>query len=142
MECPTCGSIFYPAIAPAVIVAIVCDEEILLVRGGRSINGRYSLVSGFVEVGETLEEAVVREVKEETGLDVHAIRYYKNQPWPLSSSMMVGFIAEADRNQPLVLDCNELSHAGWFTKDNLPNHSLSLSIAGEMIEQFGKGKLL
>ncbi len=141
MECPNCRSLFYPTIAPAVIVAIICGEEILLVRGGRSINGRYSLVSGFVEVGETLEEAVVREVKEETGLDVHSIRYYKNQPWPLSSSMMVGFIAEADKNQPLVLDQNELGDAAWFSRDNLPNHSLSLSIAGEMIEQFEKCSL-
>lgn len=141
MECPNCGSIFYPAIAPAVIVAIVCGEEILLVRGGRSINGRYSIVSGFVEVGETLEEAVVREAKEETGLDVHTIRYYKNQPWPLSSSMMVGFIAEADRNQPLVIDQNELGDAAWFSRDNLPDHSLTLSIAGEMIDRFEKGAL-
>ncbi len=142
MECPNCRSIFYPTIAPAVIVAIVSGEQILLVRGGRSINGRYSLVSGFVEVGETLEEAVVREVKEETGLDVHAIRYYKNQPWPLSGSMMVGFIAEAEINQPLAIDHEELSDAAWFSRNHLPEHSLSLSIAGEMIEQFEKGALL
>lgn len=141
MVCSVCSTIHYPTIAPAVIVAILCGDHILLVRGGKNTHGRYSLVSGFVEVGETLEEAVVREVKEETGLDVHAVRYYKNQPWPLSGSMMIGFIAEADKNQPLVLDQNELGDAAWFSRDNLPNHSLSLSIAGEMIEQFEKCSL-
>lgn len=141
MECPHCHSIFYPTIAPAVIVAIVNDQNILLVRGGRNTKGRYTLVSGFVEVGETLEEAVVREVKEETGIDVRSIRYYKNQPWPLSGSMMVGFIAEADRNQPLVVDYSELNDAAWFSREHLPDHSLPLSIAGEMIEQFEKEAL-
>lgn len=140
VECPHCHAIYYPTIAPAVIVAIVSGEQILLVRGGQNTKGRYTLVSGYVEVGETLEECVVREVKEETGLDVQSIRYYKNQPWPLSGSMMVGFIAEADMNQPLVIDRNELSDAAWFSRNNLPEHSLSLSIAGEMIERFESGE--
>jgi len=141
MECLHCHAIYYPTIAPAAIVAILSGEHILLVRGRNSTKGRYSLVSGFVEVGETLEETVAREVKEETGLDVRSIHYYANQPWPLSGSMMVGFIAEADMNQPIVLDRQELSDAAWFHRNDLPDHSLPLSIAGEMIERFEKGEL-
>jgi NAD+ diphosphatase len=84
---------------------------------------------------------VAREVKEEVGLDVNNIRYYKSQPWPLSGSMMIGYIAEADDSHPITPDKSEIEEAKWFTRDNLPNHPPTLSIAGEMIEKFVKGEL-
>ncbi|NLP04296.1 MAG: NAD(+) diphosphatase [Fibrobacter sp.] len=139
--CPECSTVVYPRISPAVIVAIICNDKILLARGSKSPGNRYSLIAGYVDVGETLEEAVAREVKEEVGLDVKNIRYYKNQPWPLSGSMMIGFIAEADDTQPVLIDEEEISEAAWFTRGNLPEHSFTISIAGEMIDRFDRMQL-
>ncbi len=139
--CPACNAVVYPKISPAIIVAILSNDKILLARNSTFVGGWYSLVAGFVDVGETLEETVRREVKEEVGLDVWNIRYYKSQPWELSGSMMIGFIAEADENQPICIDEKEITAAAWFTRKNLPNHPLNISIAGEMIEKFERGEL-
>jgi NAD+ diphosphatase len=139
--CPACHSVFFPKISPAIIVAITCRDKILLARNTNFAGGWYSLVAGYVDIGETLEETVIREVKEEVGLDVRKIRYYTSQPWPLSGSVMIGFTAEADDNQPIVTDNKEIAEAGWFTRGKLPNHPLTISIAGEMIEKFEKGEL-
>lgn len=141
MLCEDCSNIVYPKISPAVIVAIVCKDKILLARNSVFPGSWFSLIAGFVDVGETLEETVIREVKEETGLDVKNIKYYKSQPWPLSSSVMVGFVAEADDSQQLVVDTNELSEAKWFKRGSLPEHPMNISIAGEMIERFDSGLL-
>ncbi|HAF30417.1 MAG TPA: NAD(+) diphosphatase [Bacteroidales bacterium] len=138
--CPDCNTIIYPKISPAVIVAIICKNRILLARGSNWSGGWYSLIAGYVDIGESLEEAVIREVKEEVGLDIKNIRYYKSQPWPLSASMMIGFVAEADENQVITIDPKEIAEAAWFTRGNLPKHSLNLSIAGEMIEKFDQGE--
>jgi NAD+ diphosphatase len=92
-------------------------------------------------VGESLENTVIREVKEEVGLDVKNIRYYKSQPWPFSGSMMIGFIAEADDSQPIKIDEKEIADAAWFQKENLPMHPATISIAGEIIEKFIMGEL-
>jgi NAD+ diphosphatase len=139
--CPACNTIYFPKISPAVIVAIISNNKILLVRSSNFPGSWYSLIAGYVDVGESLEEALAREVKEEVGLDVKNIRYYKSQPWPLSGSMMIGFIAEADENQTVYIDDKEITEAIWFTRGNLPEHSLNISIAGEMIEKFDKGEL-
>jgi len=139
--CPACNAVVYPKISPAIIVAILSNDKILLARNSNFVGGWYSLVAGFVDVGETLEETVRREVKEEVGLDVWNIRYYKSQPWELSGSMMIGFIAEADEDQPICIDEKEITAAAWFTRENLPNHPKNISIAGEMIEQFERGEL-
>ena len=139
--CPACNAVVYPKISPAIIVAILCNDKILLARNSNFTGGWYSLVAGYTDVGETLEETVRREVKEEVGLDVWNIRYYKSQPWELSGSMMIGFIAEADENQPICIDEKEIADAVWFTRDNLPNHPTNISIAGEMIEKFERGEL-
>jgi len=141
LVCPACNTVFYPKISPAVIVAIRSNDKILLANNANFATNWYSLVAGFVDVGETLEETVRREVKEEVGLDVWNIRYYKSQPWELSGSMMIGFIADADENQPIQTDDKEITHAAWFTRENLPNHPLNISIAGEMIEAFERGEL-
>lgn len=140
MICPNCNTVEYPKISPAIIVAIISNDKILLARNANFPVVMHSLIAGYVDVGETLEETVKREVKEEVGLDVWNIRYYKSQPWPLSSSMMIGFIAEADENQPISLTDNEIAEAAWYTRGNLPNHALNISIAGEMIEKFEKGE--
>jgi NAD+ diphosphatase len=139
--CPDCHTIVYPKISPAIIVTIICNNKILLARGTNFKGDWYSLIAGYVDVGESLEEALIREVKEEVGLDINNIRYFKSQPWPLSGSMMIGFVAEADENQPISIDEKEIAEAAWFTRGNLPKHSSNLSIAGEMIEKFEKGEL-
>lgn len=139
--CSHCHTVVYPQISPAIIVAITCGDRILLARGKSFRSNFYSLVAGFVEVGESLEETVAREVKEEVGIDVKNIRYYKSQPWPFSSSMMIGYIAEADDSQPIKIDPNEIIDAEWFQRGNLPVHPTNVSIAGEMIELFDAGKL-
>lgn len=139
--CPECNTIVFPGISPAIIVAIICNNKILLARNTNFPGSWYSLIAGYVDVGETLEETLIREVKEEVGLDVKNIRYYKSQPWPLSGSMMIGFVAEADENQPISIDNKEIAEAAWFTRGNLPNHPSTISIAGEMIKKFEKGEL-
>ncbi len=141
LVCPNCHTTIYPKISPAIIVAITCKDKILLARNTSFPGAWYSLIAGYVDVGETLEEALAREVMEEVGLEVTYIRYYKSQPWPLSGSMMMGFIAEADEQQPITVDHHEIAEAAWFTRGNLPSHSSMISIAGEMIEKFERGEL-
>ena len=142
MVCPSCSTVFYPKISPAIIVAIISNDKILLARNANFVGNWYSLIAGFVDVGETLEETLIREVKEEVGLDVRNIRYYKSQPWALSGSMMIGYVAEADENQPICIDGIEITDAAWFSRGNLPGHPSNISIAGEMIEKFERGELL
>jgi NAD+ diphosphatase len=137
--CPGCGLVIYPKVTPAVIVAITCNNKILLAKGKHYRGDFYALIAGYVDVGESIEETVVREVKEEVGLDIRNLKYYKSQPWPFSASLMLGFTAEADDNQPIVIDENEISEAGWFTRGNLPTYASSISISGDLIEAFEKG---
>jgi NAD+ diphosphatase len=139
--CPDCHSTVYPRISPAIIVSIVSNNKILLATNSNFPSGWYSLIAGYADIGESLEETVIREVKEEVGLVVSNIRYYKSQPWPYSGSMMIGFIADADDNQMIQVDGKEITHAAWFMKGNLPNHPPNISIAGEMIEKFENGEL-
>lgn len=141
LECDTCGHVIYPVISPAIIVAIISGDKILLARGVNFRGNWFSLIAGYVDVGESLEETVVREVKEEVGLDVKNICYYKSQPWGYSGSQMIGFIAEADDNQKITIDTNEIAEAAWFKRGELPEHPPKLSIAGEIIEKFEKGIL-
>ncbi|WP_163710715.1 NAD(+) diphosphatase [Mangrovibacterium lignilyticum] len=141
LACPSCKNVVFPKISPAVITAILCDDKILLARNASFTNNRFALVAGYVDVGETLEQAVRREIKEEVGLEITKLRYYKSQPWPMSGSLMVGFVAEADDRQPIVIDNKEIVEAGWFSRGKLPNHPNNTSIAGEMIAKFEKGEL-
>ena len=140
--CSTCQVTKYPVISPAIIVAVLRGDKILLARGPNWRENYFSLVAGYVDVGESIEDAVAREVKEEVGLDIKNIRYYKSQPWPFSGSMMIGYIADADDNQSILIDNNEIAEAAWFPRDNLPNHPNERSIAGEMIEKFVRGELM
>ena len=136
--CPDCGNVVYPKISPAIIVSVTCENKILLARAVNFRSHFYSLIAGYTEAGESLEQTVAREVKEETGIDIYNIRYYKSQPWPFSGSIMIGFQAMADDKQPINIDTKEIVDAGWFTRGNLPVHPDNNSIAGEMIELFEK----
>ena len=94
-------------------------------------------MAGFVETGETLEEAVIREVKEETGLKIKNIRYHSSQPWPYPSGLMVGFYAEYESGE-ITLQRSELRNGGWFNKNNLPRIPEKLSIARQLIDNWLK----
>lgn len=140
--CPSCQVSLYPKISPAIIVAIFKGDKILLARGSRFRESFFSLVAGYVDIGESIEETVIREVKEEVGISIKNLRYYKSQPWPYSGSMMIGFIAEADDDQVIEIDNREIVEAAWFSRGNLPKHPNERSIAGEIIDKFDKGEPL
>lgn len=137
--CPVCKLVEYPKISPAVIVAITCNNRILLAKGKNYKGDFYALIAGYVDIGESIEETVIREVKEEVGLDIKNLKYYKSQPWPFSSSLMLGFTAEGDDKQPIIADEKEIKEAAWFTRGNLPPHASDISISGDLIQAFEKG---
>lgn len=141
LRCERCGQTLYPVIAPAVIVAITDGDRILLARNARSSFRHYALISGYVEVGETLEHAVRREVKEEVGLSLRSLRYLGNQPWGVSGSQMFAFHAEATGGESIVLQRSELADARWFSRSELEPREHTASIAFELIERFRTGRL-
>lgn len=132
-RCPACHHEIYPTISAAIIVLIRRGDSILLVRA-RNFRGTFhGLVAGFVEVGETLEECVRREVREETGLEIDHITYFGNQPWPYPSGLMIGFVADYVSGE-LKLQEDELSRGAFYTKDNLPEIPRKLSLARRLID--------
>jgi NAD+ diphosphatase len=133
MKCPACGFLGYPRIAPAVIVLVRRGPEALLARGARFPVPFYSTLAGFVEVGESLEETLVREVREEVGIEVTAPRYFGSQSWPFPHSLMVGFFAEWAAGD-LRADGKEILDARWFRADDLPAIPPRLSIARLLID--------
>lgn len=142
LQCPNCGRVWYPQICPSVIVAVTNGDQILLTKyaDGHSNYKKYALVAGYVEVGESLEDTVRREVMEEVGLKVKNIRYYKSQPWAFTDTILMGFFCEVEGDSKITIDKEELSVAEWFEKDAIPQeHSeASVSLTGEMIEAFQK----
>lgn len=140
MVCPKCGLTEYPKICPAVIVAVLDGEKILVTRyAGRPFRG-WALIAGFVEIGETLEDTVRREVMEEVGLRVKNIRYYKNQPWAFTDTHLVGFYCDLDGDSAITLDHNELCEGVWLTREELPPRENDISLTAEMMEQFRLGR--
>ncbi|HSP79608.1 MAG TPA: NAD(+) diphosphatase [Myxococcaceae bacterium] len=134
-RCTACRMPFYPRISPAVIVLITRGDTMLLARSTRFPEPFFSTLAGFVEPGESLEETVVREVREEVGLEIHDLRYFGSQPWPFGRSLMVGFTAEyADGD--IRVDGEEIAEAAWFSPDALPRIPPSLSIARHLIDSF------
>lgn len=134
-ECPGCKNEMFPNIAVATIVLISKGEEALLVRARNFRSGHYGLVAGFLEPGETLEECVEREVREETGLEIANIRYFASQPWPYPCGLMVGFTADYTGGQ-IAIQAEELITAGFFSRDNLPQLPAKLSIARRLIDNW------
>lgn len=134
-RCPNCGLRQYPRLSPAVIMLVYKGEELLLARAPRFRAGMYSVLAGFVEPGESLEETVVREVREEVGIEIKNIRYFGSQPWPFPNSLMIGFVAEYASGK-LILEPTEIESAAWFSKENLPPVPGKLSIARKLIDWF------
>lgn len=140
-RCPKCGQEFYPRISTAVIVLIKRGEDEVLLVNSRNYSGKfYGLVAGFLEVGETLEECVEREVKEETGLSIENLRYFGNQPWPYPSGLMVGFVADYNSGD-IALQQEELCAGEFFHRDSLPQLPSPLSIARQMIEAWRRREI-
>ncbi|QMV53318.1 NAD(+) diphosphatase [Ewingella americana] len=131
--CSHCRERYYPQIAPCIIVAIRKGEEILLAQHVRHRNGIHTVLAGFVEVGETLEETVAREVMEESNVRVKNVRYVSSQPWPFPNSLMMAFMAEYDGGD-IKHDPKELLSAGWYRFDALPQLPPVGTIARRLIE--------
>lgn len=135
--CTKCGKEIWPLLATAVIVLIRRGDNVLLVRARTFRHNFYGLVAGFVETGETLEEAVIREVKEETGLSITNLQYFASQPWPYPCGLMVGFNADYADGE-ITLQEEELCDARWFSYDNMPAIPEKLSIARRLIDNWLK----
>lgn len=133
--CPECRLTNYPRVSPSMIAAVIKEDKILLARSTRFKSGFYSVLAGFVEPGETLEECVKREVMEEAGIEVKNIRYFGSQPWPFPHSLMVGFIADYDKGE-IVIEEDEIVDAGWYSVAGLPEIPGSISIARRLIDWF------
>jgi NAD+ diphosphatase len=136
--CTGCGLVYHPRVSPAVIVAVVRGDKLLLAHAARFPGKFYSVLAGFVEPGESLEECVRREVFEEVGIRVANIRYFGSQPWPFPDSLMVAFTADYAAGE-IRVDSNEITDAGWFAADGLPQIPPPISIARRLIDGFAAG---
>lgn len=134
--CSQCQMSFFPRISPSIIVLIHQHDKILMARSPHFAPGIYGLIAGFVEVGETIEEAVHREVKEEVNLTIKNLVYAGSQPWPFPDSLMLAFTAEYESGE-LIIDHNEIEDAGWYRYDALPNRPTgSISISSSLLTSF------
>lgn len=117
-KCPSCRAHHYPRVDPVVIMLAVRGERCLLGRGRRRVGTRYSCLAGFMEPGETIEEAVRREVLEESGIHIGRVRYLASQPWPFPSTLMMGLLAEAV-SEEITIDPEEIAEARWFEREEV-----------------------
>jgi len=135
-SCTACGHIEFPRIAPAIITIIMNDQEqVLLAHNKKFVPGLYSLIAGFVEAGENLEEAVARETREEAGIEIKDIQYAVSQPWPFPNSLMVGFSARYAHGT-IKPDGIEIEDAQWFSRDRLPALPSAGSVSRLLIERW------
>jgi NAD+ diphosphatase len=132
-RCPACSLSTYPRISPAMMVLVSRGRELLLARGLHFPPGRYSALAGFLEAGETIEQAIHREVREEVGVAIRELRYFGSQSWPFPNSLMIAFRAQWDSGE-IRVDPSELADAGWFAPEQLPELPPRLSIARALIE--------
>ena len=135
LKCPECGQVHYPRIAPAVIVAITDKDSLLMAKHSYHENIRYALIAGFVEPGETIEEAVHREVAEEVGIKIKNLKYMKSQSWPFPNSLMLGFTGEYESGE-IKVDGDEILKAKWFKKDEIIRYDSDISISDWLIQNF------
>ena len=133
--CPACNIVRYPRVSPAVIMRITRGREILLGRQAIWPQGMYSVLAGFVEPGENAEEAVIREVREEAGIEVGNVRYFASQPWALPDSLMLGFTAEYVSGE-LLTDSPELEKVGWYSPENMPGTPRKGTISSRLIADY------
>ena len=135
-RCPNCGLSAFPRLAPAVIALVERDDgRALLARNARWQTGMYSCLAGFVEAGETIEETVHREIREEVGIEVDEVRYRRSQPWPFPHSLMLGFSAHYAGGD-IRCDGEEIADARWFSREDLPDLPGTISIARWLIEDW------
>lgn len=144
--CPNCGRQVYPKISPALILAVYDGDRLLMsrYRGHNSdlpLGADSALLAGFMEVGETPEDAARREVMEETGIRIKNLRYYRSQPWSISDSLLLGFTAELDGDDTITLQEDELSVAGWVHRKDIIRENDDFSLTNEMICAFRDGLL-
>ena len=135
-ECPRCGMHFYPRLSPAAIMLVTSGEQLLLARSPHFPPGMYSALAGFVEPGESIEQTIAREVREEVGVEVRNLHYFGSQPWPFPDSLMIGFTAEYAGGEIRLSE--EIEDAGWFSPEKMPTLPPRLSIARAMIDHFVK----
>jgi len=133
MSCPACGLLAYPRISPAVMVLISRGDDLLLARSPHFRPGMFSALAGFVEAGETVEQCAVREVREEVGLEIANLRYFRSQPWPFPDSLMIAFFADYAGGE-ITPDPTEIEAAGWFPRNALPPLPDQASIARHLID--------
>lgn len=137
MKCPKCGQMEFPKICPAVIIGVTHGNKILMSKYAGREYTRYALLAGFMEIGETPEETVKREVMEEVGIKVKNIRYYKSQPWSMSDTLLLGFFCELDGDdETVVLDKEELALAEWFEREEMPVEPEDVSLTNAMMMAF------
>ena len=134
--CESCGFQIYPTISPCVIVGVHDGNRLLLTKyAGRAYTG-FALVAGFAEIGESIEQTVLREVKEEVGLKVKNLKFYKSQPWPFTDTLLMGFYAELDGDDTITLQEDELALGVWMNREDIPPEEQKISLTSEMMEAF------
>jgi NAD+ diphosphatase len=133
MTCPTCGLLAYPRISPAVMVLVERGDELLLARSPHFRPGVFSALAGFVEAGETVEQCAVREVREEVGIEIANMRYFRTQAWPFPNSLMIAFFADYAGGE-ITPDPTEIEAAAWFPRDAMPPLPDRASIARHLID--------
>jgi len=135
MRCDPCGTTNYPRIAPCIITLVTRGEHMLLARNANFPRPMFSTLAGFIEAGESAEETLVREVKEEVGVDVDEITYYGSQSWPFPNQLMLGYFARYAGGD-IVCDLTEIAEADWYHYSELPPVPPASSISGQLIRAF------
>jgi NTP pyrophosphohydrolases containing a Zn-finger, probably nucleic-acid-binding len=135
LACPSCAALFYPRIAPCVIGIVIRGQNCLLAHNVNFAEGLYSTLAGFIEPGETAEQALAREIREETGIEVEELEYIASQPWPFPSQLMLGFVARY-KSGDIKVDGVEITDAQWFAPDTMPTVPPPHTISGKLIDIF------
>ena len=140
LRCPNCGEMIFPRISPAVIIAVTDGDRIVMTPYRRGKYRGYGLLAGFVEIGESAEETVRREVMEEVGLKVKDIRYYGSQPWGVVGNLSIGYFCRLDGDDTIYLDGQELAQADWYTRGEVELENEDYSLTNDMICAFLEGR--
>ena len=140
LKCPHCGNVIYPRLIPAVIVGVINGDSILMTKYANRPMSFYALIAGFTEIGETLEECVAREVREEAGLKVKNLRYYKSQPWGSVQDVLMGFYCDVDGDTTIQLERNELKEGRWVPREEIEGQLDDFSLTHEMMMTFKAGR--